>query len=348
MTDDIFAKIGDIKGESTDAKHKDEIEVLSFSWGVATTPPTGGGAGGGAGKATFQDLTIVHPIDKATPALLQACATGRHLKDATITHRKAGGSQQRIPDRQDEQCRHHRRQPRGPRCAGLRDGQPELRQSPPRIPAPATRRTSDAPVHFKFDVKTGKVLGHAEGGARWSRPIRRTRTDRRRGGPESPSRCRNSNSSRTPARCISACSRWRRTIPMHCTFPECSRTSRAARRCRRTDQAKPHPDTESCRRPQQSGHRVPVQRQGGRGHRRLPASHRDRPKPCERAQQSRRRVARRRQAGGGRSRLSHGDQPGSGSRGRVHEPGHLAQWTEPNGRGLGVLLQGHHPAAQTS
>ena len=42
MTDDIFAKLGDIKGESLDAKHKDEIEVLSFSWGVATPPPTGG------------------------------------------------------------------------------------------------------------------------------------------------------------------------------------------------------------------------------------------------------------------------------------------------------------------
>ena len=34
MASDIFAKIGDIKGESLDAKHKDEIEVLSFSWGV--------------------------------------------------------------------------------------------------------------------------------------------------------------------------------------------------------------------------------------------------------------------------------------------------------------------------
>ena len=34
MASDIFAKIGDIKGESADAKHKDEIEVLSFSWGV--------------------------------------------------------------------------------------------------------------------------------------------------------------------------------------------------------------------------------------------------------------------------------------------------------------------------
>jgi type VI secretion system secreted protein Hcp len=87
----IFAKIGDIKGESTDAKHKDEIEVLSFSWGVTNTPPAGGGQ---AGKATFQDLSIVHRIDKASPKLLLACATGKHLPDATITHRKAGKGQQ--------------------------------------------------------------------------------------------------------------------------------------------------------------------------------------------------------------------------------------------------------------
>ena len=45
MTDDIFAKLGDIKGESLDAKHKDEIEVLSFSWGVATLRPPAVAAG---------------------------------------------------------------------------------------------------------------------------------------------------------------------------------------------------------------------------------------------------------------------------------------------------------------
>ena len=88
MATDIFAKIGDIKGESADAKHTDEIEVLSFSWGVANSPPTGSGSGSGAGKATFQDLSIVHGIDKATPELLKACATGLHIKDATITHRR--------------------------------------------------------------------------------------------------------------------------------------------------------------------------------------------------------------------------------------------------------------------
>jgi type VI secretion system secreted protein Hcp len=94
MATDIFAKIGDIKGESLDVKHKDEIEVLSFSWGVSNTGSTGSGGGGATGKAVFQDLQIVHGVDNATPALLKACATGQHIKDATITHRKAGKGQQ--------------------------------------------------------------------------------------------------------------------------------------------------------------------------------------------------------------------------------------------------------------
>src|SRR5213078_1274888 len=96
MASDIFAKLGDIKGESTDDKHKDQIEILSFSWGVTNSGTIGGGAGGGAGagKATFHDLSFTHSIDKASPLLLKACATGEHLKEATITHRKAGKGQQ--------------------------------------------------------------------------------------------------------------------------------------------------------------------------------------------------------------------------------------------------------------
>src|SRR5262245_36521295 len=90
MASGIFAKIGDIKGESTDATHKDEIEVLSFSWGVAHPASGSSGGGGVGGRATFKDLSIVHHIDKATPLLLKACAAGTVLKEGTITHRKAG------------------------------------------------------------------------------------------------------------------------------------------------------------------------------------------------------------------------------------------------------------------
>ena len=94
MASDIFAKIGDIKGESTDSKHKGEIDILSFSWGVTNSGTIGGGGGGGAGKATFHDLSFTHSIDKASPLLLKACATGEHIKEATITQRKAGKGQQ--------------------------------------------------------------------------------------------------------------------------------------------------------------------------------------------------------------------------------------------------------------
>lgn len=94
MASDIFARIGDIKGESNDAKHKDEIEVLSFAWGVAHAGATGLGPGSAAGKPTFQDLSFVHRIDKASPLLMKACATGTHLKEATISHRKTGSGQQ--------------------------------------------------------------------------------------------------------------------------------------------------------------------------------------------------------------------------------------------------------------
>jgi type VI secretion system secreted protein Hcp len=94
MAADIFAKLGDIKGESLDDKHKDEIEVLSYSWGVTNSGSMGYGSGGGEGKASFHDLSFTHKIDKASPVLMQACATGVHLKDATITHRKAGKGQQ--------------------------------------------------------------------------------------------------------------------------------------------------------------------------------------------------------------------------------------------------------------
>jgi type VI secretion system secreted protein Hcp len=93
MATDIFAKLGDIKGESLDDKHKDEIEVLSYSWGVTNAGSMAHGSGGGEGKASFHDLSFVHNIDKASPVLMQACATGTHLKEATITHRKAGKGQ---------------------------------------------------------------------------------------------------------------------------------------------------------------------------------------------------------------------------------------------------------------
>jgi type VI secretion system secreted protein Hcp len=94
MAVDYFLKLDSVKGESTDAKHKEEIDVLSWSWGVNQTGTSSYGGGSGAGKANFQDVSFVHRIDKASPRLAQICATGEHIKSAQFVARKAGKEQQ--------------------------------------------------------------------------------------------------------------------------------------------------------------------------------------------------------------------------------------------------------------
>src|ERR687895_2215041 len=94
-TVDYFLKFDGIKGESTDAKHKDEIDIESWSWGATNARPTTGSRGGaGAGKVAMQDFHFVMKLNSASPALLKACATGQHIKMATLTSRKAGKGQQ--------------------------------------------------------------------------------------------------------------------------------------------------------------------------------------------------------------------------------------------------------------
>lgn len=87
---DYFLKLGPIKGESQDHKHKEEIELDSWSWGETQSGTAGHGMGAGAGKVNMQDFHFVMRISKASPPIFLACATGEHLKEATLTCRKAG------------------------------------------------------------------------------------------------------------------------------------------------------------------------------------------------------------------------------------------------------------------
>ncbi|HTE46792.1 MAG TPA: type VI secretion system tube protein Hcp [Gemmatimonadaceae bacterium] len=90
MAVDMFFKLDAIKGEALDKTHKDEINVLAWSWGASQTGSTHISAGGGAGKASFQDISFTKYIDSASPILLQNVANGKHIKEATLTVRKAG------------------------------------------------------------------------------------------------------------------------------------------------------------------------------------------------------------------------------------------------------------------
>lgn len=90
MAVDMFIKIGDIKGESADSVHKDEIDVLAWSWGMSQSGSMHTGGGGGSGKVNIQDLSLTKYVDKASPNLMQFCSSGKHYPEAKLTVRKAG------------------------------------------------------------------------------------------------------------------------------------------------------------------------------------------------------------------------------------------------------------------
>jgi type VI secretion system secreted protein Hcp len=91
MSVDMFLKCEGVEGEAQDDKHKNEIDVLAWSWGASQSGTTHMGAGGGAGKVAVQDLSVTKYVDKASTDMLLACCNGKHYGEMTLTVRKAGG-----------------------------------------------------------------------------------------------------------------------------------------------------------------------------------------------------------------------------------------------------------------
>jgi type VI secretion system secreted protein Hcp len=85
-------KIGTIPGESAIKGHLEEIDVLSWNWGLTQSASSHVGSGAGSGSADVKDLRITKYVDKATPNLLQSCFKGADQKTATLTVIKVGGA----------------------------------------------------------------------------------------------------------------------------------------------------------------------------------------------------------------------------------------------------------------
>ena len=157
MAVDVFLKLGDIKGESTDAKHAGEIDVLSWSWGVSQPGTAASGGGAGAGKVSFSDLTFTHNVDKASPLLMKACAMGEHVKEATLVSRKAGKGQQEyliikmsdilVTGVQPSSAGEHPME-----NVSIKFAKIDLEYKPQKVDG-----TLDAGIHFIYDIKTNKV-----------------------------------------------------------------------------------------------------------------------------------------------------------------------------------------------
>ena len=93
---DAFLKIDGVDGESSDSKHKGEIEIVSYHWGVSQAiSGTVSSSGTFSGqRCDMAALTVVKSLDKGSPKLAQACAAGEHFKSATLTLSRASGDKQ--------------------------------------------------------------------------------------------------------------------------------------------------------------------------------------------------------------------------------------------------------------
>ncbi len=98
MAADNFLFIDGIKGESTDDKHKDWIEVLSYNFGVsqmASAADRSATTSAAGSRADFQDVSIVKTMDIASPKLFAACAKGDSIKEVKLELCRAGGDKQK-------------------------------------------------------------------------------------------------------------------------------------------------------------------------------------------------------------------------------------------------------------
>ncbi|MBY3347982.1 Hcp family type VI secretion system effector [Rhizobium laguerreae] len=84
-------KIDSIPGESRKKGHEDQIEVLSWAFGMDQQAAAGHGHGSGAGRVNVRDLHLSKYICKADSALMQHCCNGKHIPEITLYCEKAGG-----------------------------------------------------------------------------------------------------------------------------------------------------------------------------------------------------------------------------------------------------------------
>ncbi len=157
MAADIFAKIGDIKGESLDAKHKDEVEVLSWSWGVQQSGTHGPRRRRGRGQGELPRFQL-HPPRRQGVAGSDEGVRDRRTHQGSHHHRaQSRQGSAGVPHHQDGRHPHHERGPkrvrrvRHARVVAMQFAKVDLEYKPQKADG-----SLDAGVHFKYDIKGNK------------------------------------------------------------------------------------------------------------------------------------------------------------------------------------------------
>jgi type VI secretion system secreted protein Hcp len=93
MASNFHLKFSAVKGESKDDKHKEEIDIDSFSIGGQNVGGSHYGGGGGLGKVEVHDFSFSKKVDVATHALWANLLTHKVDPTVTFTAKKGGGAE---------------------------------------------------------------------------------------------------------------------------------------------------------------------------------------------------------------------------------------------------------------
>ena len=86
---DTYLKIGDVKGEATDAKHSEWIAASSFQFG-AGIGITRTGTDVSFGKPSVSELVITKKLDRSSPELFLGCVTGKRHTTVILELQRSG------------------------------------------------------------------------------------------------------------------------------------------------------------------------------------------------------------------------------------------------------------------
>jgi len=84
----VGKKQGPIKGECRSAGHVDDINVVTWQWGLSA--PTAVGTTQATGRRVHEALVVTKHLDSASTRLMSALAVNEELKSVKLSLRKAG------------------------------------------------------------------------------------------------------------------------------------------------------------------------------------------------------------------------------------------------------------------
>jgi len=146
---EMFLKLDTIAGESTDQRHRGEIEVDSFSWGETRSMA--------AQSPTMEGFTMTMPANKASPRLFLYTAGGLKIGRTVLSVRPVGSSVDTVVWILTDSKIVSYRTVGNTHGDGVSD---QITLVPGKIEVQLMPKDGSSPVKAGWDQRTGKSVGY--------------------------------------------------------------------------------------------------------------------------------------------------------------------------------------------